>query len=141
MNFFKRRLYIVLYAFALGGALLYYFTLMGYDVFGRSATALYFVNLSSIILTMTGCYVVVHLDKFPSARRRLTHDDPEVVARARHYFPAIRILIFAFLLHYNVILYALAVYAQAPKYGVLISLIVGVLAWPSRSATNNPSQS
>ncbi|MFC2488368.1 MAG: hypothetical protein ACFNP8_07345 [Alloprevotella sp.] len=133
------RLLYISYASAFLGAALIYFALNGVDLLGRNPKALYFVNVLSIVLTLTGCYVAVSFDRFGFIKRRLHNDNPDVRRHAARLVPFVRIEIFSFLLYYNTALYCLAVYAQSTlKYCLLISLALGILVFPRADSTQPP---
>ena len=86
------RLLYISYASAFLGAALIYFALNGVDLLGRNPKALYFVNVLSIVLTLTGCYVAVSFDRFGFIKRRLHSDNPDVRRHAARLVPFGRIV-------------------------------------------------
>lgn len=132
----SQRLLYVSYALAFVGAALIYVALNGIDLLGRNPKSLYFINVLSIALTLSGCYLAVSFDRFGFIKRRLNSEKEEVRNHARRLVPFVKIEIFAFLLYYNTALYCLAAYAQSTlKYCLLISLALGVLVFPRVDST------
>lgn len=111
-------------------AALLYFLLSGQDVFGGSNVARYAVNLISFVVT---CSAVVAAVSAAAILARLSHSgsDRQVsTERERRNAQIFRTACFAFALLVNVVLYAVAAYAENPKYCVLITLLLGVFTCP-----------
>lgn len=117
---------------------LLYFCFSEHDLVGNSSALLYGINLSSIVLTLGGCYLALSLEKIPFVRNRLSCQPPSSQRRAVHFLTSAKIGIFAFLLPFNTLLYSVAAYSDAPKYCVLISIILGIFVFPR---LHIPSQS
>lgn len=100
---------IPLYLYYLGGsllALLLYVLLDGYDLVGRSATKLYAVNIATLLLTFGGYWGLLRL-----------------------FRPRLKAFLWSLLLLLQVGLYSTALYAQAPKYGLLLTLLLAPLTY------------
>lgn len=120
-------------------AFVLYLVLNGFDVLGSHPTAMYVVNLSCIFFTLLGFYVAVGRPRFlynllkPRGAENGKKAEPQ-----RWIF--VRVLIFSWLLLFNTLCYCLAAYANAPKYCVLISLVLGILIYPHSLSSSNSSE-
>lgn len=101
---------LLIYSLVFNAALLCFFLLEGHDWFGRSATVLYVLNLGSIALTLGSYWLTLY-----GLRK-----------------PMWRVGIWGVVLLLQVVLYCTAMYAQAPKYGVILTLLLGLLIYPKK---------
>lgn len=121
-------------------AFILYLLLNGLDLFGDNVTSMYIINLTCILSTLLGCYVAVGKPSF--FYNLLSSKSAGNGAKEQHQrWVFTTILIFFGLLSINTIFYCIAAYANAPKYCVLISLVLGLLIYPRTSSPSNSSES
>ena len=119
-----------LYLAAIVLAAVLYFALDGTDLCGNTPMSRYVVNLVCIAVTAAAVFVVVSWEKLGFVARQLQSPDESTVRRAVRVAHFVRTGAFALALNFNVLAYCLASYAENPKYCVLISLVLGIMAFP-----------
>lgn len=98
------------------------------ELFGNEVQLLYGVDLLSMLIFLGGFYVVWSLEGFSWVRKGLHSPQYAQVQHTQRILSRLRLAAFALSLLSNVSLYSVLPYARAPKYGVMIALLTGLLA-------------
>lgn len=121
-------------------ALAIYLLFAGHDMLHNDVTTMYVVNLLCSLLTFLGCYVAlgqpVFLDKLLKKG-----EEQKGAQKGELRWAWMRTLLFSGILLVNTFLYCIATYANAPKYCVLIALIIGIFVYPRSHSSFQSSES
>lgn len=113
------------------------FALFEYDVIPSALIAgtpslTYAIDLTSIILAIGGCFLLLYAFRIPFVRKRLEDRDARRALRFHSKVCTWRLIAWCLLTMANVVLYYEAPFANNPKYAILILFIAGVFCWPNK---------
>lgn len=112
------------------------FTLFEYDIIpqaliGDQPMTNYIVNLSAIILSVGGSFLLLYAVKNSFVRKHMNQPDETAAYDYANKFFTLRIVAWFLLILTNIVLFYEAPYAVNPKYAVLILFVAGIFCWPS----------
>lgn len=113
------------------------FALFEYDVLPSALMAAtpsltYAIDLTSIILAIGGCFLLLYAFRIPFVRKRLEDFDARRALRFHSKVCVWRLIVWLVITVVNVVLYYEAPFANNPKYAILILFIAGIFCWPGQ---------
>lgn len=113
------------------------FALFEYDVIpsaliADSPSLTYAIDLTSIILAIGGCFLLLYVFRIPFVRRRIEDRDTRRALSFHSKVCAWRLIVWMVITVVNVVLYYEASFANNPKYAILILFITGIFCWPNQ---------
>lgn len=113
------------------------FALFEYDaipsaLIAGSPSLTYAIDLTSIVLAIGGCFLLLYAFRIPFVRKRLEDRDARRALRFHGKVCTWRLLVWFIFTMVNVVLYYEAPFANNPKYAILILFIAGIFCWPNK---------
>lgn len=109
------------------------------DYAAADGTALYRLELLSVLSCLGGTYLALRLFAFGFVKRQLNQNNRDRAAAAQCNWNTIRTLILAVAVWTNLILYYASSYTTTPKYCLLIALTACVFCWPAETEGIQPN--
>lgn len=130
----SKTLYVIVFIVIAAIFSLLEFELLPTHLIPSSSEITYVVDLTSIITSVGGCFVLLYAFRFNPIRSRLESLEGSGLERFAAKVCNVRLVAWFLLMLFNVVLYYETNNVTNPKYGIIILFIAGVFCWPALPA-------